>query len=419
MIPLLSPQAFADYSLTNAFPNLTFNFPVFITNAGDGTNRLFILEKNGIIKVFPNDSNISSGQVFLDVTSRVSHHYIEQGLLGLAFHPNYMKNRFFYIFYTEKTSNTLVISRFTANVNNPNIADTSSCTVVISIPHSNPVHNGGTLLFGSDGYLYFSAGDNFCCGDSLNNAQNTNVLLGKILRINVDSASGGNNYSVPSSNPFFGGGGRGEIFAYGFRNPWRFSQDPISGEIWCGDVGHARYEEIDLVVRGANYGWRIMEGFHCYTPLIGCDQTGLTPPVIERLHGPECSVTGGYVYRGLLKPNLTGRYIYGDYCSGKIWKLLYSNGTIIEDELLVSAPSQINSFGTDQDNELYICCVNGKIYRFKKDPPLPVAFSLKQNYPNPFNPSTKISFDLPVDEFVKLDVYNSLGQYVTILLIRT
>jgi glucose/arabinose dehydrogenase len=420
--------AFGQIMLENAYPQLTFNYPVYYTYANDGSNRVYVVEQTGKIKVMQNDSTVSVSSTFLDVSARIVSGG-EQGLLGLAFHPNYSTNRFFYIYYTKAGTGDIVIARFTRNISNPLIADSNSQLIVLTFPHPTYTnHNGGCLMFGQDGYLYAGVGDGGSGGDPNNNGQNTNVFLGKILRIDINNPSGGNNYGIPPTNPFAGGGGKPEIYTYGMRNPWRFSQDPVTGIIYIGDVGQDTWEEVDIMQNGGNYGWRIMEGDHCYNPPVNCDSTGLIMPIKNYPHsGNGCSITGGYVYRGTRVPSLVGSYIYGDYCSCNIWRLKYVGGVVTIDEMVIPAalPStSLSSFGVDQNNELYVCKVSlpGAIYRFKTDPigiqnngTVVDGFSLQQNYPNPFNPSTEIKFTLGKQDFVNISIYDPNGKLVETL----
>ncbi len=293
----------------------------------------------------------------------------------------------------------------------------------VSQPFSN--HNGGQIAFGPDGYLYIALGDGGSGGDPDGNGQNRATLLGSILRIDANTASGARNYAIPPDNPFAGNsqGFREEIFAYGLRNPWRFSFDPVTKKLWAGDVGQNLYEEIDIIEKGRNYGWNIMEGFHCYSSAT-CDTAGLTLPVWEYGHNSSggIAVTGGFVYRGTQLPELYGKYIYADYGSGRIWSLSYSDNDTVNTELLKTSLN-ISSFGTDRFNELYMCAFDGKIYRFKlaanglkgKLQNKPEAYSLKQNFPNPFNPVTNIPFFLREGARVEIAVFNVEGRLIKTL----
>jgi glucose/arabinose dehydrogenase len=408
--------------LVNAFPNLTFTQPVYLTHSNDGTNRIFVIQKNGLIRVFPNDSAVTSATTFLNLSPRIitGSGSDERGLLGIAFHPNYATNGYLYVDYTQAGNGRTIVARYSVDSLNPNLGDFDSELRLLNIyqPYSN--HNGGILFFGQDGYLHIGMGDGGSAGDPGNRAQNADSLLGKILRINVDTTIGSQNYGIPPTNPFASGGGRPEIFTMGMRNPWRVSQDPVTGLIWCGDVGQGSWEEVDIIENGKNYGWRCYEGNAPYNTT-GCGGAGLyTFPIKVYGHtGGRCSITGGFVYRGANRPELVGRYIYADYCTGEIWKLRYENGVVTEDSLLLTAPTQVLSFGTDQNNELYILGNNGIIYRFNRsnsvgvgeeNNPLPEQFALDQNYPNPFNPTTEITFHVGTSGHTSLRVFDVLGR---------
>jgi glucose/arabinose dehydrogenase len=225
-------------------------------------------------------------------------------------------------------------------------------------------HNAGQLAFGADGYLYFGLGDGGSGGDPMGNGQNTNVLLGKMLRIDVDHTSTGKQYAIPADNPFVSGGGAPEIYAYGFRNPWRFSFDPPTGQLFVADVGQDAYEEIDIVTKGANYGWNTMEGTHCYSPATGCSMTGLTLPIIDYAHSEGVTVIGGFVYHGALLTGFQGTYLFGDFSNGKIWSLTQSGGTWTK-TLQLSTGISISSFGRDESGELYVVDYSGKVMAIK------------------------------------------------------
>jgi glucose/arabinose dehydrogenase len=327
--------------------------PVDVQPANDGSDRLFIIEKYGVIRILENGQ--LQEEPFLKIDDHVNDNGNEMGLLGFAFHPDYEQNGYFYVNYTGPDGDTR-ISRFHAD---GNAADTNSESILLTIPQPYENHNGGAVAFGQDGYLYLGLGDGGLAGDPQKNGQNTETLLGKILRIDVDSADP---YVVPSDNPF-----GNEVWAYGLRNPWRISFDRANGDLWIGDVGQGEWEEIDYFpagsVSGANYGWSIMEGNHSYD---GDPQPGLLLPVAEYSHssGDGCSVTGGYVYRGSM-PEWNGIYIYGDYCSGKVWGLFQSNGTW-QNQLLFEMGVTITSFGEDEPGELYLASDGGEGYKLVK-----------------------------------------------------
>ncbi len=334
--------------------------PTFLTHAGDGSGRLFVLEKPGLIRIIQNGSLLS--EPFLDIRTVVHDGGNEQGLLGLAFHPDYASNGRFFVAYTTTNTNSVAEYRVTSN---PNVADPASGKVLIAAPDQYSNHNGGMLAFGPDGYLYIAMGDGGSSGDPLNSGQSLDTLLGKILRIDIDS---GNPYSIPASNPFVGeSGANGEIWAYGLRNPWRFAFDRETGDLWIADVGQNRLEELNFQpgssAGGENFGWNIMEASDCFRPQSGCDQSGLVLPIFEYTHGQGCSITGGYVYRGAAMPGLRGTYLFTDYCTGNLWATQRAGGEFTTEQI-GKIPGGISSFGESEDGELYL--VNdpdGVIYR--------------------------------------------------------
>lgn len=351
-------------SIVEAFPNLSFTRPVDLQHAGDNSDRLFVVEQRGVISVFQNNPTTTAKSEFLDIVQKVDDSGNEEGLLGLAFHPNYESNGYFFVNYTASGPNRTVISRFKVSSANPNQADPASELVIMEIeqPYSN--HNGGQISFGPDGFLYIAVGDGGSGGDPQGHGQNRKTLLGSILRINIDQRKGNLNYAIPADNPFAGNseGFREEIYAYGLRNPWRFSFDSKTRQLWTGDVGQNAYEEIDIIKKGGNYGWNTMEGFHCHKPSSGCNMAGLEPPVWEYGRSEGVSITGGFVYRGTILKQLIGRYIYADFASGRIWALDISDPANPQNTELVRA-SSVSSFGIDQNRELYICSFDNKIYK--------------------------------------------------------
>lgn len=348
------------------------SFPVYVTHAHDGTNRLFIIEKVGRIRVAQPDASTTTD--FLDISSRVLSVDNERGLLGMAFHPQYSINGRFFVYYTRQTDGALTIAEYHVNPFDPNVADFNSEIVLLTIDHStNTNHNGGMIEFGPDGYLYAGPGDGGSANDPPDNAQNINVLLGKILRIDVDHPNGSIPYSSPPTNPFFGAiPGADEIYAYGMRNPFRFSFDRATGQLYVGDVGQSAREEIDIVTLGGNYGWRVMEGTICNPAFPPCTPPpGSILPIFDYTHSSgRCSITGGYVYRGARTTVPSGAYVYGDYCSGEIWQLLSGVNTRLIDTTL-----NITSFGEDEAAEIYVVGQNGSVNRLTTSPPpLPCAY---------------------------------------------
>ncbi|WP_247231631.1 sorbosone dehydrogenase family protein [Telluribacter sp. SYSU D00476] len=345
----------ATYTATDAFPRLKFRSPVDLTYAPDGSNRLFVLEQEGIIRVFENKADASSAQVFLDISNKVTDGG-ERGLLGIAFHPDYRTNGYFFVNYTRSSPLETVIARYKVDPSNPTTADPASETILLTFPQPYSNHNGGAVKFGPDGYLYVSVGDGGSGGDPQNNAQNRNNLLGTILRLDVNATTKGN-YGIPDGNPFKGNTqqGREEIYAYGLRNPWRMSFDSQTGALWTGDVGQNSIEEIDIIKAGGNYGWRIKEGNDCFNPSSNCNEQGLVAPIFtySQRNGDK-SITGGYVYRGSNLADLKGKYIYGDFVSGKVWALEFTGEKASDNRLVTNLAGTISAFGVDANNELYI-----------------------------------------------------------------
>ena len=366
----------SDYNIENAFPNLSFQDPVGIHHAGDSSNRLFIIEQQGRIKVFENDVTTSNSQIFLDIRSIVDQDggYTEEGLLGLAFHPNYNENGYFYVHYTDHLNGNInfprnIVARYSVDNNNPNQANLNSEEIILIVDQPYHNHNGGQISFGPDGYLYISFGDGGSGGDPQGNGQNLSTLLSSIIRIDIDNPSNNLNYGIPPDNPFLSPlNARDEIYAYGLRNVWRFSWDLETGYLWAADVGQNAWEEIDIIYPGLNYGWNEMEANHCYPPGSNCNPDDFEPPIYEyELYvDGVCSITGGYVYRGDILWELEGKYIYGDWCTGDIWALTYSENQNHVNEHLLQSDINITSFGIDENNELFFCG-NGNIYKITSD----------------------------------------------------
>ena len=343
------------YRAVPAFPNLSFNTPVVVTHAGD--NRVFVAELAGTVRVFQDDPSTLSSAIFLDLSDRVMTRG-ERGLLGLAFHPQFSENGFLYVHYSAAPENPnqdhlTVLSRFQVPANSQ-VADPSSEVRLLKAAQPFSNHNGGSILFGNDGKLYLALGDGGGSGDSEGNAQSLTTVLGKVLRLNDDG-------SIPTDNPFAGQGGgvREEIFAYGFRNPFRMSVDTQTGFLWLGDVGENRVEEINQVVAGGNYGWNLFEGDLEFDNPTNVPPESINRPIFSYTHDEGQSVTGGLVHRGRELPDLVGRYLFGDFVSGKIWALTL-DGARSEELFQLDSPV---GFGTTAADELLICSLDGQIYR--------------------------------------------------------
>ena len=335
-----------------------------LTNLVQAGNRIFVTEQTGRVLSFPENSDTSEPTPFLDIRIRVSDSGNEEGLLGFVFDPDFDTHGHFFVYYSASQPRRSVISRFTAiKSGDQSVADPDSELVILQVPQPFSNHNGGQLAFGPDDMLYISLGDGGSGGDPNGNGQNTSTLLGSILRINVSNLSAQKAYEVPADNPFSGSSSaKGEVWAYGLRNPWRFSFDRQNGDLWAGDVGQNSFEEVNLIEKGGNYGWNILEGNHCYSPKANCDPYGTILPVIEYGASNGCSVIGGHVYRGSAIPELAGTYIYGDYCSGLVRGFQFQAGKPVGDVLLVNSGVNITSFAEDSTGEIYALSQNGRIY---------------------------------------------------------
>ena len=341
-----------------AFPEIEVGNLIYLTTPNDESGRIFVATREGIIFYIEKDSNNIS--LFIDIREKIDQELTgERGLLGFTFDQNYIDNGYFYIYYIDFDGNS-VISRFKDNNNIESIFNTELKIFQIDQPYSN--HNGGSILIGPDGYLYIALGDGGSGGDPFLNGQNGNTLLGSILRIDVSKSSKDNRYQIPNDNPFIDNDNfKDEIWAYGLRNPWRMSFDMKTGKLFVGDVGQDNFEEINIIEKGGNYGWNIMEGNSCFNNEI-CNKDNLIMPIIEYSHSEGCSVTGGYVYHGRIE-GLKNKYIFSDFCSGNIWTIDLSSNEY-EKERLLKGPFQISSLGQDENGEVYILSFDGRIYTF-------------------------------------------------------
>jgi glucose/arabinose dehydrogenase len=393
----LEAQPLPKVKLVPVFPALKLDRTLWMSEAPDDTHRFFIVGQGGEIKVLPKGSDGSQPKEFLDITNRNPSPAYEQGLISIAFHPGFETNKLFYIYYNHENGNQNVpfpnypyksiVSEMKVSADDPDRADLKSERILLDVPQPYANHKGGELTFGPDGYLYLTLGDGGLACDPFNNAQNCNSLLGKMLRIDVNTNTvivRGNDkitlpYGIPSDNPFvnepdMGGlGARHEIFALGLRNPFRYSFDRKTGEIWAGDVGQDLWEEVDLIVKGGNYGWNLREGNHYFKP--APPGAKYIDPVIDYPHKPEllkgskfpkhgfgACVIGGYVYRGTKYPSLQGVYLYADFALGTIFGLRHQNGTVTDYGTLLEQPKSITSFAEDNDGELYVLTYDGHIY---------------------------------------------------------
>jgi glucose/arabinose dehydrogenase len=353
----------SQYQLVEVASDLTR--PVFLTHAGDGSGRVFIVEQNGRIHLMKDGSLLATP--FLDVSSIISRDASERGLLGLAFHPDFEQNGQFFINYTDRDGDTAV-ARYVVSTDNPEAAAPESAEIILSIHQPYANHNGGGIAFGPDSYLYIGMGDGGSAGDPQGNGQNPAALLGKMLRIDVNGTSEGKAYAVPADNPFVNNTELvPEAWAMGLRNPWRFSFDRATGDLYIGDVGQNQYEEVNFQPAGStggeNYGWNITEGTHPYSG--GSIPEGLTDPFFEYRHSDGgCSVTGGYVYRGEALPDLQGVYLFGDYCSGTVWASYRDASGAWQTSVFMETPHRISSFGEDEAGEVYLIDHGGSVLRF-------------------------------------------------------
>lgn len=347
--------------------------PILLTHAGDGSNRVFVATQQGAIYVL-SGPDATESKLFLDIRDRVSFnvHQNEEGFLGLAFHPNYKNTGEFFVYYdsTRHDPHTSIVSRFRVSASDGNTADAASEEIVMQIPAPYSNHNGGTIVFGPDGYLYIGLGDGGSANDPHDHGQNLGDWLGSMLRIDIDHTDPGKSYAVPKDNPFVGNrSAQPEIYAYGLRNVWRMAFDKQTGTLWCADVGQHMWEEIDLIVKGGNYGWNRREGAHAFGRQGSGPRSGLIEPIWEYDHQVGSSITGGTVYRGKNVPALVGKYVYADYVSGKLWALTYDEQAkkVVSNEAIPSPMMPVISFGEDEQGELYFNIVtgNGKgIFRF-------------------------------------------------------
>ncbi len=384
-----TPGSLPALELRSAYPNIKFKRPLWLEESPDGTHRKFLLEQAGRVLVLPESREGAEMTPFFDISDRKPYQKDEEGLLGFAFHPKFKENRKFYVFYTQQDPKRSVISEFQASATDPGKADLTTERILLQIEKPYWNHNGGCLVFGPDGYLYISVGDSGDGRDPHNFGQSLNFLYAKILRIDVNTRDGQRQYGIPKDNPFAYGNMPGnrpdtwavrpETWALGLRNVWRMSFDRLTGDLWAADVGQDKFEEVDLIVKGGNYGWSVSEGFHSFKDIPA--PSDLIEPVIEYGHSPDLareskfpahgigqSITGGFVYRGKKVPSLTGVYVYADYVSGAVFGFRYENGKVTAQGTLVRGNPirRIASFGQDLDGEIYVLPFDGHIYELSE-----------------------------------------------------
>lgn len=384
-----------------------FTAPVEITNAND--SRMFVVQQNGIIKILQSDGTVNSAN-FLNISSKITYGG-ERGLLGLAFHPQYPSNGYFFVYYND-TGGNITVARYTRSSANPDVADPATEKIILNLPKPFDNHNGGSIHFAPDGYLWIVTGDGGSGGDPNNNAQNKNSLLGKLLRLDINSTGA---YNIPPGNPFVGIDGADEVWAYGLRNAWKFNFDTVSGNVMIADVGQGQIEEINrmpLIQAGINYGWRCYEGNNTYNTTGCAAQSTMTFPIAAYDHsGGKCSITGGYVYRGTQFPALQGRYFFADYCSTQI-------GSLNSDDSITwtsaFSGNNFSTFGVNNQNELFVAAVNsGKIFRITT-----TTLGVQENelsnpikvYPNPA--SKKIFIEGVKDKNTTVEIISFEGRKV-------
>jgi uncharacterized repeat protein (TIGR03806 family) len=364
-----SPDLVPPLEIEKAFPELRFERPLQIAHAGDGTNRLFVVTQKGVIFVFPNRANVGPQdcKVFLDWSHVAQLVENEEGMMGLAFHPKFKENGLLYVYYTKRPLQS-TLARFRVMKDDPDRVDPDSFEILLNFPQPYWNHNGGSLEFGPDGYLYLGLGDGGSGGDPHRNGQNLKTFLGKILRIDVDHEDPGLKYAIPKDNPFAdrGEGVKKEIWAYGVRNIWRLSFDRLTGKLWAGDVGQDKFEEVDIIVKGGNYGWNLKEGFHDFRADLAKGNEKLIEPIIDYDRSIGQCVIGGVVYRGRELSELYGAYLYSDFNTGHVWALRYDGEKMTGNLEIVRAKREISSFGQDEANEVLFTCFDGYLYKFRK-----------------------------------------------------